>query len=425
MIPGSRLSAFLTVVIAMTLFLSTLATAFATAEADPFQNTWMRTDKAVHDGVVSRTWMWGPMDTAHDAMEPYAEAHEGQRMVMYFDKSRMEINDPLGDRNDPWHVTNGLLVIELMTGQRQLGDATFEPHQPAAIAVAGDLDDPNGPTYASLASLRSAAPYAAGHTIVSRVNSAGVVSQDQSLASYGVTAAERVTVPGIDHRVASVFWQFMNSSGTVWDDGFVTAPLFSNPYYATGFPITEAYWTTVEVAGTPRDVLLQCFERRCLTFTPGNPIGWRVEAGNVGLHYVMWRYGVSGATTTATIFMVALGDDGASGMPVGCEDSLIPVLRPVLATHDPAQRVEFALNALFAVQDQWYGESGLYNALHQSSLTIDSVNVVGGTATVMLSGTASYGGVCDEPRLAEQIRQTVLNVPGITAAVVTLNGNPL
>jgi hypothetical protein len=35
---------------------------------------------------------------------------------------------------------------------------------------------------------------------------------------------------------------------------------------------------------------MQCFERRCLTYTPANPLAWRVEMGNVGLHYYAWRY---------------------------------------------------------------------------------------------------------------------------------------
>jgi hypothetical protein len=426
MFPGRRLRAPLAVVISMTLFLSMMANALATAEADPFQLTWMRTDKPVNDGVLSRTWMWGPMETALNTMEPYEEALHGERMVMYFDKARMEINDPLGDRTRLWHVTNGLLVVELMTGQQQMGDASFEPRQPAGIPVAGDLDDPNGPTYAALAPLRSASPYAAGHTIVSRVDRHGVVTQDPSLASYGVTASERVTVPGIDHRVASVFWQFMNSSGIVWEaPRYVTESLFQNPYYATGYPITEAYWTTVKVGGTPRDVLLQCFERRCLTYTPGNPAGWQVEAGNVGLHYYMWRYNVSGEKTLATTFMVAIEDNGASGILVGCQDSLIPVKRPVSATDDTATRVKFALQALFVLDDQWHGESGLYNALYQSNVTVDSVTMAGGTAIVALSGSILYGGVCDEPRVSEQIRQTVLHTPGVTGAVITFNGNPL
>jgi hypothetical protein len=28
-----------------------------------------------------------------------------------------------------------------------------------------------------------------------------------------------------------------------------------------------------------------------LTFAPDNPAGWQVEMGNVGQHYVAWRYG--------------------------------------------------------------------------------------------------------------------------------------
>ena len=47
----------------------------------------------------------------------------------------------------------------------------------------------------------------------------------------------------------------------------------------------------MKVGGVERDVLLQCFERRCLTYTPSNPDGWKVEMGNVGRHYYAWRYG--------------------------------------------------------------------------------------------------------------------------------------
>jgi hypothetical protein len=67
--------------------------------------------------------------------------------------------------------------------------------------------------------------------------------------------------------------------------------MFLDPYYATGFPLTEPYWASVNLKGEPTDVLVQCFERRCLTWTPTNPAGWEVEAGNVGQHYYFWRYG--------------------------------------------------------------------------------------------------------------------------------------
>ena len=83
----------------------------------------------------------------------------------------------------------------------------------------------------------------------------------------------------------------MNAEGLVEENGqLVTARLFPDPFYGTGLAITEPYWTTVRVGGTPQDVLVQCFERRCLTYTPGNAPTWQVEAGNVGQHYYHWRY---------------------------------------------------------------------------------------------------------------------------------------
>jgi len=39
-----------------------------------------------------------------------------------------------------------------------------------------------------------------------------------------------------------------------------------------------------------KDVLMQGFERRVLTYTPSNPDGFRVEYGNIGRAYYAWRY---------------------------------------------------------------------------------------------------------------------------------------
>jgi hypothetical protein len=47
----------------------------------------------------------------------------------------------------------------------------------------------------------------------------------------------------------------------------------------------------VQVGGSERDVLIQVFQRRVLTYSPDNPEGWQVEMGNVGRHYYFWRYG--------------------------------------------------------------------------------------------------------------------------------------
>src|SRR4029079_9854282 len=121
--------------------------------------------------------------------------------------------------DSPWHVTNGLLVTEMVSGQVQTGERAFEPREPAAVDVAGDANDPPGPTYATIAGLTDAAPLADGAPVTQRLTRAGPLPDDQQLAAYAVTSAHRVTVPGIDHQIASPFWAFMNASGTIYVDG--------------------------------------------------------------------------------------------------------------------------------------------------------------------------------------------------------------
>ncbi|HET9016297.1 MAG TPA: hypothetical protein VFN57_11915, partial [Thermomicrobiaceae bacterium] len=251
----------------------------------------------VASGAVSRTWMWGPAADSGPLLEPYAESPGGQRLVQYFDKARLELTHPNGDPSSPWYVTTGLLAEELITGNLQLGDTTFHHFAPAQVNVAGDLTDPNGPTYASFSGLMGVAPLANGAVITQTVDRAGRVGSDGSLASFNVTATD-VGAP-TNHTVASVFWAFMTSTGPIEVDGqTTTGALFPNPFYATGYPLTEAYWTTVLVGGVSRQVLVQVFERRVLTYTPSNPSGWQVESGNVGLQYYAWRHQQLGLKAT-------------------------------------------------------------------------------------------------------------------------------
>src|SRR5690349_11547588 len=70
----------------------------AESPANPFFETvWKRTDAPVQQLAVSRTWVWGPEAISAPAGEPYADSPGGTRLVQYFDKSRMEINNPDGD----------------------------------------------------------------------------------------------------------------------------------------------------------------------------------------------------------------------------------------------------------------------------------------------------------------------------------------
>ncbi|MGA7672382.1 MAG: alkaline phosphatase family protein [Nitrolancea sp.] len=281
---------WLVIPVLLTLITAAVVPAAAESIADPsFQKTWAYTDQPVVSGQAHRTWMWGPTANTPALWEPYFESPGGQREVQYFDKTRMEITHPDGDQSSIWYVTNGLLAKELITGQMQVGDGSFVQHDPAQVNVAGDSNDPNGPTYETFSQLTGSAAISNNTTIIQTVDREANVGSDQGFSSYNVVAKD-VGSP-TQHTVASVFWDFMNSSGVVYDQGnYLTAPLFANPFYATGYPLTEAYWTTVLVGGVQKQVLVQVFERRVLTYTPSNPEGWKVEAGNVGQHYYTWRY---------------------------------------------------------------------------------------------------------------------------------------
>jgi hypothetical protein len=236
--------------------------------------------------------MWGPGAFTGLVVEEYSDAPGGMRTVQYFDKSRMEITYPDADAPNLWYVTNGLLAQELMTGRLQIGDSEYEIRSPSEANAAGDHDDPHTPTYAALNNVAHLPPYDDGQIIDFTIDHNGVTGRDTSLAQYDVRAT--IYVPETNHRIAEPFWKFMTSSGDVWSDGHaIRDNLFPNPFYAVGFPLTEAYWTHTTVAGKPAVVLIQAFERRVLTYTPSNPAGWQVEAGNVGRHYYEWRYGDS------------------------------------------------------------------------------------------------------------------------------------
>ena len=275
---------------ALLLMLTAAAPALAhDPEPGPFYDTWARTDKPVADGDVSRTFIWGPEANTDVLQERYDDSPGGMRDVQYFDKSRMEINDPNAPNDGLWYVTNGLLVVELLTGNMQVGDSAFEQMGPADINIAGDPGFAETPTYATYGTLMDNDAYAAGTVINATVSADGTIGSDASRNQFNVTAGALSTETG--HRTASVFYDFMMSSGTVYENGMLTQDmLFENPFYATGLPITEAYWANIMVNGSPQWVLTQAFERRVLTYTPSNNAGFQVEAGNVGLHYYAWRY---------------------------------------------------------------------------------------------------------------------------------------
>jgi hypothetical protein len=122
------------------------------------------------------------------------------------------------------------------------------------------------------------------------------------------------------------------------------------------------------------------------------------------------------------VYLIAVGDNGKSGKMVGCGDSAVAVT--VMVPHTTAV-LRASLEALLAIKQQFYGESGLDNALYASTLQLQSLSLSGGKAVVHLTGTLSLGGECDNPRVQAQLEQTVLQFSTVKQADIYINGKTL
>jgi hypothetical protein len=252
------------------------------AQPEPMREVWAKADGPVHMDWVDRTWIWGP-DVWWSGNEPYEQSPGGQRHVAYLDKTRMEITDPNGDANSRWHVTNGLLVSDMVRGSIQVGDNSFVPHGPAHVQIAGDhvSANPGVPTYASFYGVSAVnsghrSTDRTGQPVIEVIDAHGNVSVNHDLGSYS-TYGYYETKTGFN--VASVFWDWITSQAHYeW-------------LYVTGYPIADPMWVRTRLGGEEQWVLVQLFQRRVLTYTPSNLDGWKLEMGNVGRHYYTWRYG--------------------------------------------------------------------------------------------------------------------------------------
>jgi hypothetical protein len=257
--------------IAITLFIAFLTPLHmhAAAISPAFRDLWAKTDSD-----PSAVPVWGPQAFSEELNERYAEAPGGYRLVQYFDKGRMELG------TDGMTVTAGLLAVEMIQGKVQIGDAKTEFLVTAdKIAVAGDPDN-TFPSYASLRRLTTLPPLTDG--FYTRTYLPNQTFGTRPAANGDPLAAYAITDITTGRSIPKAFADFRN------DPRHALATI--------GLAITEPVWATVKVGGQPKDVLVQAFERRVLTYTPTNPDPYKVEFGNIGQHYYRWRYSPAGAT---------------------------------------------------------------------------------------------------------------------------------
>jgi hypothetical protein len=159
------------------------------------------------------------------------------------------------------------------------------------------------------------------------------------------------------------------------------------------------------------------------TVTPGQPAATTPQAAmQTPVSATQMPTSKPAQVERVKIFLIAIGDAGKSGKEIGCGDSAIPVEVEVSAAADP---LVAAFQELVSIRDQYYGQSGLYNALYQSDLKVESASIQAGLARVELSGQMLLGGECDDPRVAAQLEETALQFPKANQAVIFINGTLL
>ncbi len=121
-------------------------------------------------------------------------------------------------------------------------------------------------------------------------------------------------------------------------------------------------------------------------------------------------------SSVTVAFLDASGE--GEGEPFGC-DTLALVELPVAPTADP---VALALDALFSAATTTDLAPGNFVA-DQADLALEGVEAHEDDIHVNLTGSVSYAGVCDDPRLQIQIEQTVrANAPDVDEVEIFLNG---
>ena len=107
----------------------------------------------------------------------------------------------------------------------------------------------------------------------------------------------------------------------------------------------------------------------------------------------------------------------AADTGIGCGDRLVPVAVPAKSSG-----LEDAMSELLTQPDTM----GLMNALYQGGrLGLDSVVVSGMTSRVYIGGPMQIGGVCDHPRIVEQLIATARSAASTDSVAFYVDGEPL
>lgn len=240
-----------------------------------FQALWYN---ETADSVETGLDVWGPEPLVW-RIEPYAEAADGRRLVQYFDRGRMELT-PAPDGSSRTIVTEGLLALEMTTGEIELGNSLREPQTPPDLEIDSGSSDDRVPTYASLSAV-------VDHPSIDMQGKSSMPVQWIDQRGVPETRPVPMSIKSGDYikqtgqNVPAVFVNLFQQ------DPFGT----SNWISVMGLPISPPFWTYYRRDHVALPSLIQVFERRILVYTPSLSQGSQFTVPNTGRQYYMWRYG--------------------------------------------------------------------------------------------------------------------------------------
>lgn len=121
---------------------------------------------------------------------------------------------------------------------------------------------------------------------------------------------------------------------------------------------------------------------------------------------------------SVNIYLVAYEGSNLSGKTIGCNDILVPITKNVLVENN---EVESALNELLITKDS----EELKNFIKGPSLLVYQVTIANGITDVYLKGDFNISGVCDIPRIKEQLYETAKQFSDIKKVIIYINDKTL
>ena len=130
-------------------------------------------------------------------------------------------------------------------------------------------------------------------------------------------------------------------------------------------------------------------------------------------------------TQEIKVYLIAVADDGYQGKRIGCGDSLVEVTRTINKSATPLKAALEELLAMPRVYERDPTKGNLGNYVFGPDLKVKSVSISKGTAIIRFSGQISVAGICDQPRITEQINATAKQFPTVKRVKVYVGNRTL